>query len=51
MNHSHGGMDMGDGADMCKVDMLWNWYTIDACECGFPYRAPPVPSRPSHDPC
>ncbi|MCJ1246026.1 Copper Transporter integral membrane protein that functions in high affinity copper transport [Trapelia coarctata] len=23
------GMDMGGGA--CKISMLWNWYTIDAC--------------------
>lgn len=22
-------MDMGGG---CKINMLWNWYTIDACE-------------------
>ncbi|KAK2756958.1 Copper Transporter integral membrane protein that functions in high affinity copper transport [Arachnomyces sp. PD_36] len=31
MDHSsHGGMDMGESAG-CKVSMLWNWYTIDAC--------------------
>ncbi|KAM4061154.1 ctr copper transporter family protein [Hirsutella rhossiliensis] len=29
MEHMHGGM--GGGADSCKVSMLWNWYTIDAC--------------------
>ncbi|PHH88923.1 hypothetical protein CDD83_6885 [Cordyceps sp. RAO-2017] len=27
--HNHGGMD-GDAAS-CKISMLWNWYTIDAC--------------------
>ena len=31
MNHNMGGMDMGGGANMCKISMLWNWYTIDAC--------------------
>ncbi|PHH64292.1 hypothetical protein CDD81_4776 [Ophiocordyceps australis] len=33
MDHSgmdHSGMDMGDGS-ACKISMLWNWYTIDAC--------------------
>ena len=25
-----GGMDMGSGK--CKISMLWNWYTVDACE-------------------
>ncbi|KAK0753723.1 Ctr copper transporter family-domain-containing protein [Schizothecium vesticola] len=29
MSH-HGGAG-GDGADTCKVSMLFNWYTIDAC--------------------
>ncbi|CEJ94911.1 hypothetical protein VHEMI10418 [[Torrubiella] hemipterigena] len=29
MDMGHGGMDMGDGS--CKISMLWNWYTIDAC--------------------
>ncbi|KAK5957578.1 hypothetical protein OHC33_000765 [Knufia fluminis] len=28
-SHDMGGMDMGDNA--CKINMLWNWYTIDAC--------------------
>ncbi|KAK6343075.1 hypothetical protein TWF718_008450 [Orbilia javanica] len=28
--HNHAGMMHGDGA-MCKMDMYWNWYTIDAC--------------------
>lgn len=27
---SHGDMDMG-GMATCKISMLWNWYTIDAC--------------------
>ncbi|KAK5105141.1 hypothetical protein LTS08_001415 [Lithohypha guttulata] len=27
--HGHGGMDMGGNS--CKINMLWNWYTIDAC--------------------
>ena len=26
--HSMGGMSMGGS---CKISMLWNWYTIDAC--------------------
>ncbi|POR33538.1 Uncharacterized protein TPAR_06232 [Tolypocladium paradoxum] len=26
----HGSMGSGDGA-ACKISMLWNWYTIDAC--------------------
>ncbi|GAA5978320.1 hypothetical protein JCM10908_004312 [Rhodotorula pacifica] len=26
---SHAGMDMGGGS--CKISMLWNWYTADAC--------------------
>ncbi|RMZ85919.1 hypothetical protein DV736_g6527, partial [Chaetothyriales sp. CBS 134916] len=26
---SMGGMSMG--GDSCKINMLWNWYTIDAC--------------------
>ncbi|SMY20777.1 unnamed protein product [Zymoseptoria tritici ST99CH_1A5] len=26
----HGGMDMGDSPS-CKISMLWNWYTVDAC--------------------
>ncbi|KAI9820421.1 MAG: Copper Transporter integral membrane protein that functions in high affinity copper transport [Thelocarpon impressellum] len=31
-----GGMDMGmgmggGGKNACKISMLWNWYTIDAC--------------------
>jgi len=26
----HGGMDMGGGA-ACKISMLWNWNTVDAC--------------------
>lgn len=25
-----GGMDHGGGSD-CKISMLWNWYTVDAC--------------------
>ncbi|KAK6335825.1 Copper Transporter integral membrane protein that functions in high affinity copper transport [Orbilia blumenaviensis] len=28
--HNHGEMMHGAGA-MCKMDMYWNWYTIDAC--------------------
>ncbi|TFB01140.1 Copper transport protein CTR4 [Trichoderma ghanense] len=25
-------MDMGDGGPKsCKISMLWNWYTVDAC--------------------
>ncbi|KAL7811414.1 Ctr domain-containing protein [Trichoderma gracile] len=25
-------MDMGDdGSRSCKISMLWNWYTVDAC--------------------
>lgn len=24
-------MDMGDGPS-CKISMLWNWYTVDACK-------------------
>ncbi|BGP16003.1 hypothetical protein JCM10213_005446 [Rhodosporidiobolus nylandii] len=36
MDHgSHAGMDMGSGSDSteqaCKISMLWNWYTTDAC--------------------
>jgi hypothetical protein len=35
MNHSGmggmGGMDGGMGGASCKISMLWNWYTIDAC--------------------
>lgn len=32
MNHMMGGMDMGgEGSNACKISMLWNWYTIDAC--------------------
>ncbi|KAM0792323.1 hypothetical protein ACM66B_005007 [Microbotryomycetes sp. NB124-2] len=30
----HGGMDMGgssSGVAACKISMLFNWYTIDAC--------------------
>lgn len=30
MNHNMSGMDMG-GGNTCKISMLWNWYTIDAC--------------------
>ncbi|GAK65997.1 copper-transporter-like protein [Moesziomyces antarcticus] len=26
-----GGMDGGMGGASCKISMLWNWYTIDAC--------------------
>ncbi|KAI0881581.1 Ctr copper transporter family-domain-containing protein [Annulohypoxylon maeteangense] len=27
-----GGMDMGNGGGhMCKISMLWNWNTVDAC--------------------
>lgn len=26
-----GGMDMDMGTGSCKVSMLWNWDTIDAC--------------------
>lgn len=28
-----GGMDMGGhgGGNSCKISMLWNWYTVDAC--------------------
>lgn len=29
MSDMHGGMHMDHGD--CKVSMLWNWYTIDAC--------------------
>ncbi|KAJ9642587.1 hypothetical protein H2199_004968 [Coniosporium tulheliwenetii] len=29
--HSMGGMSMSGGAPKCKISMLWNWYTIDAC--------------------
>lgn len=32
-----GGMDMGGGA--CKISMLWNWYTVDACEPECPFIA------------
>ncbi|KAK6948958.1 hypothetical protein Daesc_009030 [Daldinia eschscholtzii] len=24
-------MDMGMGGDNCQINMLWNWYTVDAC--------------------
>ncbi|KAK4151877.1 copper transport protein CTR3 [Chaetomidium leptoderma] len=27
----HGDMDMDMGGPACKISMLWNWYTIDAC--------------------
>ncbi|GAA5836339.1 hypothetical protein JCM11251_001467 [Rhodosporidiobolus azoricus] len=31
----HGGMDMGGDSGSteaaCKISMLWNWYTVDAC--------------------
>ncbi|KAK4649140.1 uncharacterized protein QC761_116400 [Podospora bellae-mahoneyi] len=30
MSHSGHGGGMGDGP-ACKISMLWNWYTIDAC--------------------
>ncbi|KAF4589096.1 Ctr copper transporter [Ophiocordyceps camponoti-floridani] len=30
MDHAHMDMGSGDAAD-CKISMLWNWYTIDAC--------------------
>ncbi|KAI6781622.1 Copper transport protein-like protein [Emericellopsis cladophorae] len=30
MSHNHGGGDTG-GATECKIEMLWNWHTIDAC--------------------
>lgn len=26
-----GGMSMGGSGSTCKISMLWNWYTIDAC--------------------
>lgn len=29
-SHSMSGMDMG-GGNACKISMMWNWYTIDAC--------------------
>ncbi|KAF3902776.1 hypothetical protein AA313_de0204534 [Arthrobotrys entomopaga] len=29
MGHNHAEMVMAEG--MCKMDMYWNWYTIDAC--------------------
>lgn len=32
-----GGMDMDMGTGSCKVSMLWNWNTIDACK-------PPTPT-------
>jgi copper transporter 1 len=31
MSHSGHSMDMDGAAAECKVDMLWNWNTIDAC--------------------
>lgn len=33
MDHgSHGmDMDMGGGDGACKISMLWNWYSVDAC--------------------
>ncbi|KAI1479350.1 Ctr copper transporter [Daldinia eschscholtzii] len=24
-------MDMGMGGNNCQINMLWNWYTVDAC--------------------
>ncbi|KAI1464294.1 Ctr copper transporter family-domain-containing protein [Daldinia caldariorum] len=24
-------MDMGMGGNSCQINMLWNWYTVDAC--------------------
>ncbi|KAK6533692.1 Copper Transporter integral membrane protein that functions in high affinity copper transport [Orbilia ellipsospora] len=29
MGHNHAEMTMAEG--MCKMNMYWNWYTIDAC--------------------
>ncbi|KAI4122129.1 MAG: hypothetical protein LQ338_005987, partial [Usnochroma carphineum] len=31
MSMSGMGMGMGGGSHACKISMLWNWYTIDAC--------------------
>ncbi|KAL2160956.1 hypothetical protein VTH06DRAFT_8668 [Thermothelomyces fergusii] len=32
MDHgNHGGNHGGDAGPACKISMLWNWYTIDAC--------------------
>jgi copper transporter 1 len=30
MSHSHGGGATAESNE-CKISMLWNWYTIDAC--------------------
>ncbi|KAG5636468.1 hypothetical protein H0H81_007948 [Sphagnurus paluster] len=30
MDHSHGG-DSGASGAACKISMLWNWTTVDAC--------------------
>ncbi|UNI23329.1 Copper Transporter integral membrane protein that functions in high affinity copper transport [Purpureocillium takamizusanense] len=29
--HDMGGMDMGGGGNSCKISMLFNFYTVDAC--------------------
>ncbi|KAF3910751.1 hypothetical protein ABW20_dc0100025 [Dactylellina cionopaga] len=29
--HNHAEMMAGSHSAMCKMDMYWNWYTIDAC--------------------
>ncbi|GAA6041435.1 hypothetical protein JCM8097_005249 [Rhodosporidiobolus ruineniae] len=31
MDMSHGDMGSGTADHACKINMLWNWYTIDAC--------------------
>lgn len=36
-----GGMDMDMGTGSCKVSMLWNWNTIDACKPQQPTYQPP----------